>query len=413
MSDKLLTWHFFINHSKNVNMKLASTLFVVLFLKSLSFSQITILASDIPVPPEIVNFDDISTSKPGQPSTGANQNWDYSAHFGNNPFSIYYPVETIPFYTNAGIDVYLASFKNLNSNLGYNIYNELDWNGTDVLDSGLDIPFQSYSLGAYTGNPSDSLVFPAQQYILSTPRILMHFPMTANSSWHSNSQRVTNFTLTVGALGLNKIPGQQKYTLVRNDSIVGWGKLSVYTPNGPSIRYDVLMDRIEQYAVDSFFIAGGPAPTVLLTSFGITQGQISGLQYAYNFYRKGSYAYLMRMFYGTDKTYSTISQAFVSTDDVLTGVNNTGANTYSSLIFPNPSNGHEINVQLNGKVVKSATYSLYDLTGRTVQHGTPAMQGNGFMQIKLQSTLSNGNYLLRLFDESQHEIISEKITVQL
>ncbi len=393
-------------------MKSTSTLFAFFLFSTIAFNQITILGTDMPVPPEINNFDEITSSNPASPAVGTNLTWDYSANFGNIPLTLVFPVETNPFFTAAGVDVYQQGFKNLNSNLGYTVYNELDFNDDDVLDRGLDIFYQAYSLAAYTGNPADSLVFPAQQYLLSSPRVLIDFPMTANTSWHSTSLRKTDFNLTVSALGLNRVPGEQRYSLIRNDSIVGWGKMSVHTPNGPSISYDVLMDKIEQYAVDSFFIAGGPAPSVLLTSFGISQGQITGLQHAYNFYRKGSYQYLIRFFYGTDKTYSTVSQAFVNTDNLVTGVDNENGISYSSLVFPNPSNGNEINIKLIGKTIASATYLITDLTGRTIQEGIPVLQSDGFMQVKLNHQLSNGNYFIKIRDESYNEVVSEQINVQ-
>jgi hypothetical protein len=393
-------------------MKSTFTLLAFLLCSALAIGQITITGTDIPVPPEINNFDEITTTNPASPSVGANLQWDYSSHFGNDPFALIYPQETNPFFTNAGVDVYVQGFKNLNSNLGYILYNEVDFNNNDVLDAGVDIIYQAYSLAAYTGNTADSLVFPDQQYIFNQPRVFMHFPFTANSSWHSSSSRQTDFNLTITALGLNRVPGQQRYTIVRSDSIVGWGKMSVHTPNGPSIGYDVLMDRIEQYAVDSFFINGGPAPTVLLTSFGISQGQISGANYAYNFYRKGTYAYLMRFFYGADKTFTTLSQAFVNTDDLLTGIGDPQQLSYTTLVFPNPSNTNEINIKLFGKSISNATYVITDLSGKTVQNGAPTLQSNEMIQVKLNHQLINGNYFIKIFDESKHEVVSEQIEVQ-
>ncbi len=392
-------------------MKTIISLLIFIVGSSLAICQITILGTDIPVPQEINNFDEITTANPSSPAIGANLNWDYSSYFGNNPFALIYPEETNPFFTASGVDVYVQGFKNLNSNLGYILYNELDFNNNDVLDAGVDIIYQAYSLAAYTGNTSDSLVFPDQQYIFSNPRVFMHFPITANSAWHSSSSRQTDFNLTITALGLNRVPGQQRYTIVRSDSIVGWGKLSVHTPNGPSISYDVLMDRIEQYAIDSFFINGGPAPTVLLTSFGITQGQISGAQYAYNFYRKGTYAYLMRFFYGADKTFTTVSQAYVNTDNVLTGIGDPQQPSYTTLVFPNPSNTNEINIKLFGKAFSNATYVITDLSGKSVQNGVPTIQSNEMIQVKLNQQLINGNYFIKIFDESKHEIVSEQIDI--
>jgi hypothetical protein len=393
-------------------MKYTITLFGLLLLSFMSLAQITIKSTDVPVPTATFNFDDISLTNPSAPTAGPNQNWNYSSYFGNNPFTIDYFAETDPFYTATGIDVYVQGFKNLTPNLGYVVYNEYDFNSNGVFDSGLNVPYQAYSLAAFTGNNADSLVFPLQDYLVNSPRVLMHFPFTANSSWKSSSPRISNFNLTLTALGFTHVPGQHRYNLVRNDSIVGWGKLSVYTPTGPSIRYDVLMDKIEQYATDSFFLNGVPAPALFLNSFGVTQGQHTGDQYSYNFYRKGTYAYLMRIFYASDKTYTTINAAYENSDDLLTGVNNASAISYSSLVFPNPSNGGEINIKLIGKNISTATYTIADLSGRTVQQGLVTMQGGGLMQVRLNSQLANGNYFIMVNDEMLKEVVKEEISVQ-
>lgn len=39
----------------------------------------------------------------------------------------YYMVQTDPFYTSSGIDVYIDEFKSLNANLGYILFYEYDF----------------------------------------------------------------------------------------------------------------------------------------------------------------------------------------------------------------------------------------------------------------------------------------------
>jgi len=166
------------------------------------------------------------------------------------------------------------------------------------------------------------------------------------------------------------------------------------------------MDRIEQYAIDSFFINGGPAPTVLLTSFGITQGQISGAQYAYNFYRKGTYAYLMRFFYGADKTFTTVSQAYVNTDDVLTGIGDPQQPSYTTLVFPNPSNT-DITINYNLKKSGMVEVFLYNSTGQEIIQLSGGQKSEGKHSVKWNrkngsgQTVSPGLYYVRIIQNGQ------------
>ncbi|MCC6726975.1 MAG: hypothetical protein IT258_20910, partial [Saprospiraceae bacterium] len=235
-------------------------------------TAITITAADMPVPTGPYNLDEITGLVSNQ--TIANDGtWDFSAFNGNLPNSVDYYPETIPFFTDAGVDAYRLVTKTLTSGFGYYIYQEVDFNDDAVDDIAVDVPAQGYTLQPFTGNIGDSLLIPAQSYIYDTYRRFIQFPMTANSTWSSSSRRTADMYIHVPAFGLNYAPIQQAYTWVRNDAIVGWGKMRVYTPDGPSVQYDVLVDKITEYATDSMYLNGAPAPTQLLTAFGITQGQ--------------------------------------------------------------------------------------------------------------------------------------------
>lgn len=393
-------------------MKFFYTLIGIMQFSIAAFAQpITINASDIPIPSYPFNIDEITSALPVNPTMGVNQVWDYSTYFGNTPQVNNYQAESETFFLNAGVDVNLAGSKELNSTAGYLITNEYDFNVNGVYESGANINHQAYELSAVTGSNMDSLIFPAQQYIFSSPKILMEFPFTANSAWHSVSSRVTDFNLTVAAYFLNNTPGQQKYTYYRNDSIVGWGTLSVYTTSGPSAPIEVLMEQVEQYSVDSFFLSGSPAPTPLLTAFQVTQGQRTNVQYSYNFYRAGSFNYLLRLNYGSDDTYTSLASAFVSTDD-LTDVNNPEGNSYSTIVFPNPSDGAEVNIKVIGHSFDLNEYSIINLSGKIVQKGSVKNKSNGLTQLSLDAKLANGNYFVKVKDMSNKEVVSQQISLQ-
>jgi Secretion system C-terminal sorting domain len=222
---------------------------------------------------------------------------------------------------------------------------------------------------------------------------------------------VVDFKLSVAAYGLNKTPGQHVFHLVENDTIVGWGKMTVYTPNGNSIPYDVLMLQSEFYALDSFYLGGSPAPTALLNTFGITQGQKTAANYAYNFHRKGSYNYLVRQYYADDNTFSTMSDAYIATDNVNTTGLDDAKPLYTSLLYPNPTNTSQLNVQIIGKEVQLSQYVVMDIMGRTVQEGSPEESGNGAYRLKLNDNIVNGSYLVKMLDKDNQPIVLEKFNL--
>ncbi len=391
-------------------MKKQITFFSLFFLVAgAAFSQtaITINAADMPIPTVPYNVDQITTANPPNASLGNNQIWNYATYFGNSPTTNVYIAETDPFWTNAGVDVYLTTNKSLTANLFYEIANEFDFNANKVEDKGVYVYPQAYSLDAFTGNTTDSIVFPVQNYIFAQPRTILSFPFTANSAWHSVSRAAVDFNLTVTAYNLNKTPGKHVYRTIQNDSIIGWGKLTVYTANGSSIPYDVLMNSVERYAIDSFYLAGSPAPTPLLTAFGVTQGQKTNVRYAYNFYRAGSFNYLMRLYFGADNTYSTIETAWIHTDNLTT----TGVETatkYSTLLYPNPTNGSQLNIQVLGKNTTLTQYTVMDMMGRVVQTGKPQITGGESVSIVLDDNLVNGNYVIKVEDSNNQVVVTEK-----
>lgn len=387
----------------------------IIFSSAIGQSAITLDATNIPIPDGVYTISEITTDNPPSPIIGNNQTWNYTSYFNADTFNTFFIKEEDPFYTSVGVDVYQPGFKLLNQNLGYNTYSEYDFNENGVEDKGIYIDQQVYPLQQLTGNPNDNITFPLQGYILNNPRKIMQFPMTNGTSWESVSNYSTNFTLKVAAFGLNDVPARHAYSTVRKDTIVGWGKMSVYTPDGPSISYDVLMNRSIQYSVDSFYLNGAPAPAALLNAFSVTQGQISGLSHAYNFYRAGTFNYLMRFFYGSDATFTNLVTAFVSLSDLTTATSSTqelDKDVYAMLLFPNPSNGQEINLILIGKEMNQINYQITDLSGRILQSADNYKLNGNSIAINLENGISSGMYILIVRDNKNNVIATEKFTVQ-
>lgn len=377
-------------------------------------TAITINFGDIPAPGPVVIFDNITSTNPPVPTPGLNKLWDYAAYYNDSLVVAAYIPETDPFFTSNGIDFHTLTFKGLTSTLGYFLDSEIDLNTNGFFESGLFIDSAAFSLGAFTGNNSDSLIIPEQKQIFATDKTIIKFPETIGTQWSSKTRRFANFTLTVQAFGLNHAPGQHVYTTFRTDSIVGWGKMRVHTSNGPSIEYDVLMDKVHEYNADSFYLNGSPASPFLLAAFGVSQGQHTNEAYFYRFNRTGadSYPYLASFSFGNDATYTTLSDARINTQNLTTGTKDLKDSDYTTLVYPNPSNTHEINIAITGRDLKITDYSLYDLSGKVIQQGKVDPNSNAQIAISLNKEMANGNYLIILKDKEGRQVVSEQVSVQ-
>ncbi len=391
-------------------MKQFFTILAVASLSTAANAQITINATDMPMPTAAYNELSISPSAPN-PTRGTNMVWDYGTYGGTATTTLFTP-ETDTFFTHAGIDFNAGSFKSFNAMVGYNYTSEIDFNSTSVQEAGVYIPFQAYDISSYTGGSSDSMVIPEQKYILSTPKTFVQFPFTYGTNWTTVSRREVNFNLTVAAFSLSHTPAKHVWYANRKDSVIGWGKMRVYTSGGPSIQYDVLMDRIEQFARDSFYLSGAPAPAAMLTAMNVAQNQYSDTSYRYNFYRKGSFNFLMSLYYRHDYTYSTPISIYISTDSVITatGVEAVAPNVSSVVVYPCPSTGQSVNVMITGTDVTPGEYVVTDLLGRTIQNGKATLK-NGSVAIDFAQPLSNGMYVVRVYGTNHTLLANEQFSV--
>jgi hypothetical protein len=230
-------------------------------------------------------------------------------NFGNKDFSLLgegeqvsmnYYTEDDPLFTGANLTVARKTEKKFVPGFVYYYASVLAFPGDGIYEAGIKVPAQTYPLTKFTGKATDHLDIPEQQYILDEPKKLIEFPMEEGSSWSSQSRRTTHFTLTIAAYGLKNVPAQHVWTVYREEKIVGHGKIRVYHEDGPSDYYEVLKSEITEYAIDSFYLGGKPAPAALLKAFGATQGQKISIDNKVNFYRKGHCNYLFSLYFGAN-----------------------------------------------------------------------------------------------------------------
>jgi Secretion system C-terminal sorting domain len=239
----------------------------------------------------------------------------------------------------------------------------------------------------------------------------MPFPMTSASKQnYASGRNVVNFTLNVPAFALNYVPCQMVYREYRKDSVVGYGTMRVYTPNGASAPYDVLMNKVTTYSVDSFYVGGAPAPPAIQNAFGIAQGQKTGVRNFYNFMRKGNYNYIARAYYATDTTFTTLDIGFTCADNVApTSITENTTNQFSTFAYPNPSTQADVHLKLLGSTfAKFKHYTITNQVGATVH--TEKINNTADELILPTSNFAKGTYFVTLQD-NEGTIINEKIMV--
>jgi hypothetical protein len=382
-----------------------SALFVNLAMNS--HAQITINASDIPVPFS-TNLYEHATAP--SMSTGNNQSWNITTTPTGTNINAY-PAETFTQWTSLGVDIYTRSSKNINQNFVIDTWLEMDHNTNGVQEKGVNISAQNYDLASFTGSTSDSIFFPEQDVFYSAPKMLMPFPMTtASKQNYASGRNVVNFTLNVPAFALNYVPCQMVYREYRKDSVVGYGSMRVYTPNGASAPYDVLMNKVTTYTIDSFYVGGAPAPAAIQNAFGIAQGQKTSVRNFYNFMRKGNFNYIARAYYAADTTFTTLDIAFTCADNVApTSIAENTVNHFSTFAYPNPSTNSDVHLKLLGNTF--ANFDNYKITNQIGAIILNQKFNNTTDELVLPtSNLAKGIYFVTL-KNNNGAIINEKILV--
>ena len=392
-------------------MKKIFTLTAILLSANFAKSQITINAIDMPLLPSynMTNLD-VSSS----PSNGNNQTWNYgSAAVIGAPFQHNYPPETDTFFSNLGVETYLLTTKPFgNSAATWEYFEKWDLNSTGLYVKGYAAPAGSIDLSPFGGLTTDSIGSGELKFVSSNPVAFYKFPMTMGSSWSTVSTNQFNAWISIAAQGLNYAPMAFKFTTNRKDSIVGWGKLTCYTPSGPSIPYDVLMRKTMGYQQDSLLVNGSPDSTQVLNLFSFIQGSRNSYVNMIDFYRAGSFRPLMRFYYDIDTTFTMLSSITQNTDNVAPlGIGDHEKLLYSTFTYPNPSNNGQFNIQVFGKTVDKENYILTDFSGRTIQEGIAEFNQNIF-QLNFNSSIPNGTYNLSMMNEKGQKIIGEKLIFQ-
>lgn len=361
-------------------------------------AQITLNQSDFTAwTPGVDSFREFTTPMVTPVTNGS---WDMStANYTGGPFTIpkiAYTNAAVPgasYYTNGG---YNFSAFTVPVKVCYGI------NGQGYGMVGEVIDRTAYSLAPVTTNTQDSLVFLAQATAYSSTRKNLSFPATYNSNWMSAYVFNTNFQVTITAYGLNNAPGYKRATVVKKDTVSGWGKVKVKKMDGITSGWmDVLAVKSHMEIVDSFFLNGAPAPPTLLSMMGITQGTITRY-YRIAYYRAGEIEPVTFTEF-TDATYTVLKSADVHLNRLPlapTHINTPGNQANNISVYPNPAAG---NGYLNIEVTETATgtwrYALFNTAGQVLHSDVLKLNGRA-AQIAMSQTPA-GQYFLSISKDGQ------------
>jgi hypothetical protein len=363
------------------------------------------------------NFGKLSTYNQSSPTNlstitfaGANLNYDYDSLLLSPVGTLVYQPATDPFFASK-CDVYYEGILAAKNFYYYANY-YFTTNAIEHSENGIHIPYQGTSQTAVTGGANDSIIFYDQKILLSQPRTILKFPASVGYRNTVKSRRAINFDITVGAYGLNHAPAQHVSTLYREDTIVGWGKMRIHTANGPSIYYDVLSMFSMQHNIDSFYLNGMPAPTTLLNAFGEQQGQHTNDKNRIYYFRANRAQTLMLV--TLDSALTAFTGVYFDADSIklASGVEQAiNKNDFASFLYPNPSNGAEINLQFINTNIASANYVITDISGKIVASNYQSLNNN-LLKINLSKSITNGIYFIHVTDDKNNSIAAEQFSVQ-
>lgn len=267
-----------------------------------------------------------------------------------------------------------------------------------------------YPIGAISGGPNDSLKFVGKKAAFEGRLDFLQFPVTYEKEWTGSNIERINMELTIAAFGLNKTPGQFKRQETQHREVVGYGQLVIPQADGtPSAPTDALLIKVEESYVDSFFIAGAPAPLPLLNAFGLTQGVgIITPSTRYLFYRPGFGSPILAI--GFEKEQGIVFIEFrPQGTEMTTSIEEIRWAALKS--FPNPVQaGRNIVIQTKNPA-PIGYFKLSDLNGRVVYTQSFEAASNRQFSIQIPVNTSSGLYFYHVFGRDSEPIGRGKLHV--
>lgn len=340
------------------------------------------------------------------PTFGANQTWDYTNLRDSTPDLYYLGYVTDPATANRPQAFAVTNLQqDYHTRLGNfviptRLYSLLNENG--YFDFGLSTPDLRFSLQSVSGSSADSLILPASNNVFSAVAPRYRFPINYRGVWQSNITHTSNFFLTVTNFGLNSAPCQRVQRVIQRDTVVGWGTLRLRNPaTGAPINFNVLLATTQRITIDSFFVNGSSAPTLLMGAFGLRQGQRDTTASLY-FCGLGFKApFLTFVQNGAQTRITEAFRAILPNLNLTTSAQDITDSPIKTKVFPNPTTTEGVTVEFEKSSEKDWNIMIYDLSGRIVKLQTvSAVKGLTAFRLPLGNEFSIGTYFYMLSDEN-------------
>ena len=330
--------------------------------------------------------------------------WDLSnASYSNQYYVRHRDGVTIDDSPFSDSDFYDFGSYKISGNLKYNVKVYFKGSEEDFTILGEKIPVsQAIGIGSITYNPNDSLVFLAQNIKYTSPLKILEFPASTDSSWLTESESNTNFTISITPYGIINVPCRINSYRKYLNTVVGWGSMLLKTTNGQTSNWiPVLQVRQNNTSRDSFFMNGNPAPPTLLQAFGLKQGQII-TQNKTEFFTFGNHIPVVTVEHKDGIT------EFIDIRTTNIPINTSTINNLNPLnqinIFPNPAS-KILNIVVSDNAITGISYTLSEISGKILLQGELKSEVNkGGYIIKIPDTIIPGYYFLSLKDNNNNKI---------
>lgn len=371
-------------------MKRSVLLLFVLLLSAQLFAQITLERSDYTLTTDGATINSWLLSSAGfsLPAEGADVVWDFGQLSLTSSYDFTKTPVSEPLFPDANL-VEMSSGLALNLvEQGVNFYEELADDGHKVwgrTTEALDVPLVTITGGA---NDTMNLLGSVSQY--QEPLYYVKFPLNFEDSWDTEVNIVGNYLMTVQIFGLDHVPASSIYNYVETNSVSGYGTLILPNPDGTgTVSMEALLLKSSSVRTDSFFLAGQPAPQVMLDALGVTQGSTSTRTH-YSFYAKG----LNRSALVIELENGQVSFLSMADDvkNIISSTRQQATDQIQAEVFPNPTTG-KFQVVFEKSDGQAWSLDLYDGQGRLVQRATvDAPVGAVNVRVALPADLQAGMY---------------------
>ena len=340
----------------------------------------------------------------GTIARGPNQTWNFSGNYSSTALSYIFEPDSSPDFPTATLssDISAAFGPFTSEGKAY-----FDQNDAGFFELGSVYEPVRVSLRSITFGPQDSLIVPPTVLTANAP--LVRYPIVFGESYTTTYTYERNFVLTVALLGLSRANGLLKTSITETRTIDGWGDMIL--PNFDSgigtVTYPALRMRYSYTGIDSAFINGQPAPPIVLSTFGVNQGEVTQRDEV-NFYAPGFPFFAVTSFVDSlDRP----ADFFVSSESgfISTSVSPDLKAKEKFEPLSNPCIGNQLGFRVEKAGNEPWDFHLYDLAGQLISH--ERVDGTAREQWTSQAQVAGGAYFYTVQSPQQGFITMGKLIV--